>query len=78
MLLPERIYHQRGEASMAQGLLPFQYEIEQRWGAHCACGLPAYVEFAHTMGFGRLISEHVRVRQGNQGGRTSPVINPQI
>lgn len=53
---------------MTQGLLPFHYEIEKRDGGLTAlAGLPAYVEFAYTMGLGRIISEHVQVRQGNQG-----------
>ncbi len=58
---------------MAQGLLPFQYEIEQRDGELTAlAGLPAYVEFAHAMGLGRLVSAHVRVGQGNQGLTDEP------
>lgn len=64
---------------MAQGLLPFQYEIEKRDGGLTAlAGLPAYVEFAHTMGLGRLISEHVRVRQGNQGWTDEQMVTPLI
>lgn len=57
---------------MAQGLLPFQHEIEKRDGGLTSlAGLPAYVEFAHMMGLGSLIAKHVQVRQGKQGGRTS-------
>jgi len=64
---------------MAQGFLPFQYEIEKRDGGLTAlAGLPAYVEFAHTMGLGRLISEHVRVRQGNQGWTDEQMMMPLI
>ena len=64
---------------MEQGLLPFQYEIEKRDGGLTAlAGLPAYVEFAHTMGLGRLISEHVRVRQGNQGWTDEQMVTPLI
>ncbi len=64
---------------MAQGLLPFQYEIEKRDGGLTAlAGLPAYVEFAHAMGLGRLISEHVRVRQGNQGWTDEQMALPLI
>jgi hypothetical protein len=64
---------------MAQGFLPFQYEIEKRDGGLTAlAGLPAYVEFAHAMGLGRLISEHVRVRQGNQGWTDEQMVTPLI
>ncbi|MEW6112367.1 MAG: IS1380 family transposase [Thermodesulfobacteriota bacterium] len=53
---------------MAQGLLPFQYEIEKRDGGMTAlAGLPSYVELAHALGLGRVISENVRARQGGQG-----------
>lgn len=64
---------------MAQGFLPFQYEIEKRDGGLTALArLPAYVQFAHTMGLGRLISEHVRVRQGNQGWTDEQMMMPLI
>lgn len=53
---------------MAQGLLPFQYEIEKSSGGMTALGgLPTYLELSHLMGLRRLISDHVRARQGNQG-----------
>jgi len=52
---------------MAQGLLPFQYEVEKKLeGITSLAGLPPYLEFAHCMGLGRLITEHVAARQGNQ------------
>jgi hypothetical protein len=64
---------------MAQGILPFQYEIEKREGGLTAlAGLPAYVEFAYTMGLGRLISEHVHIRQGNQGWTDEQMVMPLI
>lgn len=53
---------------MSQGILPFQYEVESKVGGLTALGgLPAYLELAHVMGFGRIVSENVRVREGNQG-----------
>jgi len=53
---------------MAQGFFPFQYEVEKKSGGMTAlAGLPAYMEFAHIMGLGRMISRNVRARQGNQG-----------
>jgi Transposase DDE domain group 1 len=53
---------------MAQTVLPFQYEVEKKEGGMTAlAGLPLYLEFAHVMGLPRLIAEHVRARQGDQG-----------
>jgi len=53
---------------MAQRLLPFQYEVEKKLeGMTSLAGLPLYLELAHCMGLGRLISEHVQARAGNQG-----------
>jgi len=53
---------------MAEGILPFQYEVERKSGGMTAlAGLPTYLEFAHLMDLRRLISDHVRVRDGNQG-----------
>lgn len=68
MLLSERFYHQRGEAIMAEGLLPFQYEVEKTSGGMTAlAGLPTYLELAHLMGLRRLILDHVQARNGNRG-----------
>lgn len=64
---------------MAQGLLPFQYEIEKRDGGLTSlAGLPAYVEFAYTMGLGGIISGHVRVRPGNQGWTDEQLVMPLV
>jgi len=53
---------------MAQGLLPFQYEIEeQSSGMTGLAGLAAYVEFWHTIGLGRLIARHVKAHGHTQG-----------
>lgn len=53
---------------MAQGFLPFQYEVEDRVGGMTGlAGLPAYLEFAQVMGFGQTISRNVKARQGDQG-----------
>jgi hypothetical protein len=53
---------------MAQGVFPFQYEIEKKGGGVTGlAGLPAYVEFAQVMGLNRIISEDVRARQSDQG-----------
>ena len=75
MLLLQRIYHQRGETSMAQGILPFQYEVEEKAGGMTAlAGLPLYVEFAHLVGLPRLIADHVRARQGDQAATDDQMI----
>lgn len=53
---------------MAQGVLPFQYEVEDKVGGMTAlAGLPAYLEFAQVMGLGRIVSLNVKARQGDQG-----------
>jgi hypothetical protein len=79
MLLLQRIYHQRGEASMAQTVLPFQYEVEKKEGGMTAlAGLPLYLEFARVMGLPRLIAEHVRARQGDQGWTDEQMVTPLI
>jgi len=51
---------------MAQGVLPFQYEVENRVGGMTAlAGLPAYLEFAQVMGLGRIISCNVKASWGS-------------
>ncbi len=68
MLLREDFYHQRGVSIMAQGILPFQYEVEDKDGGMTAlAGLATYLEFWYTMGMGRLIEKHVRVHGRTQG-----------
>jgi hypothetical protein len=53
---------------MAQGPLPFQYEIEnQPAGMTALGGLPAYVEMFHVLGLGKLIERRVRVHGPTQG-----------
>lgn len=53
---------------MAQTVLPFQYEVEKKPGGMTTlAGLPLYLELAHLMGLPRLIADHVRARQGDQG-----------
>ena len=53
---------------MAQGILPFQYEIEQRVGGLTGlAGLPTFLEFAQVMGLGRMVSQNVKARRGDQG-----------
>jgi hypothetical protein len=69
MLSSARICHQRGEASMTQGLLPFQYEIEKTEGVRlpALAGLAQYVELDYSMGLWRTISKRMRGRRVDQG-----------
>lgn len=61
---------------MAQGPLPFQYEVEEESAGMTALGgLPAYVEFCHTMGLGRLIAKHVKVHGPTQGWTDEQLIS---
>jgi hypothetical protein len=53
---------------MAQGLLPFQYEIEEESsGMTARAGLATYVEFCHTIGLRRLIANYLNVHGDTQG-----------
>jgi hypothetical protein len=53
---------------MAQGVLPFQFEVEKKDGGMTAlAGLPLYLDFWRLMGLRRLIGECVHARQGGQG-----------
>jgi Transposase DDE domain group 1 len=53
---------------MAQTVLPFQYEVEDKVGGMTAlAGLPAFLEFAQVMGLGRIVSDNVKARHGDQG-----------
>src|SRR3972149_892929 len=62
------ILSQRGDWSMAQTLLPFQYDVEGNpEGMTGLAGLPLYLEFAHVLGLRGLIADHIQVRQGGQG-----------
>jgi DDE family transposase len=60
--------HQRGERLIAQGLLPFKYELESsEAGMTGLGGLPLYLDLAAVMGLSKSIEKHVRVRVGEQG-----------
>jgi len=53
---------------MAQGPLPFQYEVENKsTGMTALAGLPVYVEFSHVTGLRGLIAKHVNVHGRTQG-----------
>lgn len=60
---------------MAQGILPFKYEMDSQGAAMTGLGgLLAYVELAEAMGLRRSIDKHVRVRAEGQGWRDSEVV----
>lgn len=53
---------------MAQGILPFQYEVEKRAGGMTAlAGLPTYLEFGYVMGLSKSIERRLKIRSGDQG-----------
>ena len=53
---------------MAQGVLPFQYEVEKRPGGMTAlAGLPTYLEFGYVMGLSKAIENRLKIRSGDQG-----------
>jgi len=57
---------------MAQGALPFKYEVEERKsGMTSLAGLPAYLELGHVAGLRESIERHigVRTRQGWTDGQ---------
>jgi hypothetical protein len=71
----EQIYHQRGESIMAQGILPFKYEVEGNGcGMTAFGGLPLYLDLAHVSGLSKSIEEHLGVRVGEQGWTDSEVV----
>src|SRR3989338_2940229 len=68
MLVTATIYHQGGDAIMAQGVLAFKYEEERtERGMTALAGLPAYLELAHVMGLSKSIGKRLHVRGGGQG-----------
>ncbi|MFC1836801.1 hypothetical protein ACFL2Q_19105, partial [Thermodesulfobacteriota bacterium] len=53
---------------MAQGVFPFQYEVEKKSGGMTAlAGLPTYLEFGYVMGLGKAIDNRLKIRGGDQG-----------
>jgi len=60
---------------MAQGILPFKYEMDGQGIAMTGLGgLLAYLDLAHAMGLSRSIDKYVRVRAGSQGWTDSEVV----
>ena len=60
---------------MAQGILPFKYEVEkQESGMTAFGGLATYLDLAHGWGLWRSIDRHMKVRAGDQGWTDSEVV----
>ena len=54
---------------MAQGVLPFQYQDQNRLAGLTALGgLPAYLDLAHASGLRDAICHHLTIRAGSQQG----------
>jgi hypothetical protein len=71
MHLTKQFYHQRGEASMTQGVLPFQYQVERSSaGMTALVGLPTYLDWAAVSGLTASIERHLKVCAGRSQGWT--------
>jgi len=69
MFLRENNYHQRGETIMSQGVLPFQYQGQNRVsGLTALAGLPAYLDLVQAAGLRDAIFRHLRVRSDSSQG----------
>jgi len=53
---------------MAQGILPFKYELEKSGAGMTALGgLPLYLDLTKVVGLSKSIGRHLRVRDKGQG-----------
>jgi len=60
---------------MAQGILPFKYEIEKNTtGMAALAGLPVYLGLAQVIGLNKSIEKHLQVRKGEQGWTDSQIV----
>lgn len=60
---------------MAQGILPFKYEVEKKTtGMTALGGLPVYLDLAQAIGLSKSIQKHLKVRQGDQGWTDSQIV----
>jgi len=74
VMLDNKIYHQRGESIMPQGILSYKYEEEkQRTGMTALAGLPVYLDLASVMGISESIQQHLQLRT-SQGWTDTQVI----
>jgi hypothetical protein len=64
---------------MAQGILPFKYEIEKNTtGMTALAGLPVYLDLARVTGLSKSIEKHLNVRKNGQGWTDSQIVLPLI
>lgn len=69
MVLRETNYHQRGETIMSQGVLPFQYQNQNRAaGLTALAGLPAYLDLAQAAGLRDSLCRHLTICSDNAQG----------
>ncbi len=60
---------------MAQGILPFKYELERsEVGMMALAGLPLYLDLAKVVGLSESIQRHLRVRDKGQGWTDRQVV----
>jgi hypothetical protein len=72
--LRHQFHHQRGESSMAQGILPYKYEEENKpAGMTSLAGLPLYLDLAHALKFSASIDRHLTLRP-HQGWTDSQMV----
>jgi len=75
MGLRATFHHQRGATIMAQGILPFQFEIEKTpSGMTALAGLPAYLDLAVVSGLTKSIRQHLMVSAARGQGWTDAQI----
>ena len=64
---------------MAQGVLPFKYELEEsKSGMTALGGLPIYMDMLHKVGLKGSITRHLSVRKDTQGWTDSEVVTSLI
>jgi len=75
-----KIYHQRGERMIAQGVLPFRYECERTGsGMTALAGLPPYLELAVVSGLTDSVRRHLQVcADQKQGWTDTQIVMPLV
>jgi len=60
---------------MAQGILPFKYEIEKNTtGMTALAGLPVYLDLVKVSGLSKSIQKHLKIRENGQGWTDSQIV----
>src|SRR3970040_2411340 len=64
---------------MAQGILPFKYELEKSGAGMTALGgLPLYLDLTKVVGLSKSIGRHLRVRDKGQGWTDSQMVTALV